>query len=301
MADVGEAAALDAVQCHPNDVGAAPPDDRADCLEEGDPVVLENLGDRTLPPLPEPLHSQKRSEASMGTLLVVGITAILAAATFGAVLLNPEFPGPARWVFPFLICCEAVVAAICLVGLLCGDPGVVRRSPGTCSPVPREVAACLDAGEVLNVASNIVVDEQTYCVRCLVWRPKGSPVHHCRICQRCVADFDHHCSVFGRCIAGRMPLRELLRARVPQCPGNLKYFVGLISAGLAGGATGLCAAAVSVTYISDAHTQRSVAICLSVVLAWLWCCCRGPLRYLCRLCRPSCPASASRVEAASAS
>ena len=38
-------------------------------------------------------------------------------------------------------------------------------------------------------------------------------VHHCSICQRCVADFDHHCGVFGRCIAG----------------GNLSSFYGLIA------------------------------------------------------------------------
>jgi hypothetical protein len=106
---------------------------------------------------------------------------------------------------------------------------VIKRSSGTCLPIPHEVLQTLQAGEDLSTLTQNVEEAQephrSYCVRCCVYRSSfeslafearqrraggnrcpmanDMPAHHCRTCQRCVAHFDHHCSVFGRCIAGK--------------------------------------------------------------------------------------------------
>ena len=140
-----------------------------------------------------------------------------------------------------LVLTEASVAVLCLLGLMLADPGEVRRTAETTRPVPREIAAALRSvtREQL-LLRNVTDGEDSYCVRCFVWRrPErhgggrrrldgctAEPVfHHCATCQRCVHDFDHHCGVFGRCIAGR-GLR-----------GNWKYFVALIAVGYCGAGT----------------------------------------------------------------
>jgi hypothetical protein len=86
------------------------------------------------------------------------------------------------------------------------DPGVVKRSPETCFPLPPKVADLIEAGatsEQIQQLGNLHGEKGSFCVRCLVWRG-GDNVqpHHCSTCQRCVTHFDHHCGVFGRCIAG---------------------------------------------------------------------------------------------------
>eukprot|EP00434_Breviolum_minutum_P032603 symbB.v1.2.028836.t1/scaffold3094.1/size63714/6 len=106
---------------------------------------------------------------------------------------------------------------------------------------------------------NIVEGDRTFCVRCLVWRPKHEPsviaeaklphwlkrrllclpgfrdgsCHHCRTCGRCVRYFDHHCGVFGRCIAGTL------------CSGNMPFFLLIIFMSFLGTCTGIVAFAVT--------------------------------------------------------
>ena len=108
---------------------------------------------------------------------------------------------------------------ICLLGLLFGDSGEIQRSPEICFPLPPEVAQRLASGETLDGLANITDEERgIYCVRCFVWRPRGS--HHCSVCGRCVRDFDHHCNFYGRCVAGP-----------PHCGGNWLWFNGMILLG----------------------------------------------------------------------
>ena len=137
-----------------------------------------------------------------------------------------------------LIYSMAAIALLCLFGLLCGDPGVIRRSEDRCFPIPDEVLRRLKDGVPTHEGlSNIVDGDRSFCVRCLLWRnrPDGYPAlvgpvqqcaraqpHHCRICNRCVENFDHHCGVFGRCIAGR------------GMRGNMKFFVLIIAMGYGG-------------------------------------------------------------------
>ena len=133
--------------------------------------------------------------------------------------------------------------------MMCGDPGVVRRTPATCLPVPDEVAERLRAGApVPETTRNITSADgtKTYCVRCFVWRDNTlggrGRAHHCRVCQRCCVNFDHHCGIFGRCIAGD-------GART----GNLRYFFTIIIMGYAGFFTTL---AVSITGLAFRFAER---------------------------------------------
>lgn len=115
-----------------------------------------------------------------------------------------------------LIWVWAAIAVLCTLYIVYGEAGVIERSPETCYPIPEEVAEKLLQGvSLVDTMANPKVGDSTYCVRCLVWRPRtddwGQKCHHCSTCQRCVTGFDHHCGVFGRCIVrGNMPCFVLL-------------------------------------------------------------------------------------------
>jgi len=187
-----------------------------------------------LPPLPTPNHKVKRWQATGGCIIITSIIGVMVAATHSvaqAAYLD-------YWYVPVaLIWAEAIFGFACLLGLMWGDPGVVKRTPENCMPLPPQVAEKLTAGESLDGLANIRGDGgRVFCIRCYVWRPatpKAIPplylfgmqvdcsvkgVHHCSMCQRCVTDFDHHCGVFGRCIAS----------------GNMRYFRGVIAVGYVG-------------------------------------------------------------------
>uniref|UniRef100_A0A7R9ZV38 Palmitoyltransferase n=1 Tax=Pyrodinium bahamense TaxID=73915 RepID=A0A7R9ZV38_9DINO len=185
-----------------------------------------------LPPLPEPDHAERRAQSAGGVCLVLSLVAAFGGVTHAVIKTSKDLPATLQLVSEGLILCEAIVALGCLAGLLCGDSGVIRRSPETCFPLPEEVARQLANGETINLSSNISVggrgSERTFCVRCFVWRSSRQRAHHCRICQRCVAHFDHHCDIFGRCIAGGAPCLGA------STWGNIVYFHGLITMGLAG-------------------------------------------------------------------
>lgn len=215
---------------------------------EGAEIAIKDL-----PALPQPHRCEQLSESMLGITVVSLLIALFVGLTQGVAVGAP--PYGAEWLALVCIYLEAAVAIGALCGLLCGDPGVVRRSPETCYPVPPEVLARLQRGESLIGLSNIT-DQQlgrTYCVRCLVWRPDGgsmgsrfpgsSMCHHCATCQRCVTDFDHHCGVFGRCIAGS------------GWRGNMKYFKCIIS--MAGCAMLTCIAPLIVRIIREPTTPHS--------------------------------------------
>ena len=59
----------------------------------------------------------------------------------------------------------------CLLGILYGDPGVVKRTPENCLPLPETVAERLQRGESLEGLDNLQHAQLgSYCVRCCVWR-----------------------------------------------------------------------------------------------------------------------------------
>mmetsp|Transcript_5177 Transcript_5177/g.11256 ORF Transcript_5177/g.11256 Transcript_5177/m.11256 type:complete len:221 (+) Transcript_5177:191-853(+) len=186
-----------------------------------------------LPPLPTPDYSARCTEACMGCTVVIVLITIFVGGTF--LSSGSGTPSAVSISCMVLICLEAVVALICLAGLMFGDPGVVQRSLETCLPFPQEVADRLANGESMNGMRNIVDGDRTYCVRCFVWRESAPPTslfgswvgatampHHCSTCQRCILYHDHHCGVFGRCIAGR------------GMGGTMGYFMTIIAMAVAG-------------------------------------------------------------------
>mmetsp|Transcript_36775 Transcript_36775/g.64768 ORF Transcript_36775/g.64768 Transcript_36775/m.64768 type:complete len:286 (-) Transcript_36775:42-899(-) len=203
-----------------------PSDERSDVEQPNGNVLLR------FPPLPAPDYTALRSQTVMGCALVLGLCVTFVTLTLVAAAYFHELPGTARRAFPSAICVEATLAIISLLGLMLGDPGVIRRCPEFSLPLPWEIEEKMHEGiplERLQTLKNLAGEGGfTYCVRCFVWRPPRS--HHCRTCGRCVRDFDHHCGVFGRCIAGS------------QLHGNMKYFVLVIAMGYLGGMT--CASCV---------------------------------------------------------
>ena len=198
-----------------------------------------------LPPLPTPDHKQQRCESSVGfsvslTRLGLGYAALVGMMSW--------WPPGARSVGLVVLYAETSIILGALLGMFFGDAGEVRRTKETLTPMPREVEERLRAEEPLKGLGNIKGDgEESYCVRCLVWRrPKPAkktcvaciPVqmcakmlimgddvaqeaHHCSTCQRCVLNFDHHCGFFGRCIA----------------EGNILYFQTMLTMAVVGPVT----------------------------------------------------------------
>lgn len=135
---------------------------------------------RLLPPLPTPDRAAQRGESVMGTLGVLVIVLFCVAGTYGGCHIM-EFEGPRYWpsaptTLLTLVYAEAALAFACLVGLLCADPGEVRRSEATCLPMPEEISLALRAGVPPASTVNIESGERTYCVRCFVWRTPEPPV-----------------------------------------------------------------------------------------------------------------------------
>jgi len=190
-------------------------------------IAMDDI--ESLPPLPLPDLLRIQTDTMMGSLLTI---TIIACQLLWTHLIAVSMDSEPADVYYTLMCILALVALMCLLGLIFSDPGVVTRSQDTCFPMPEAVAACL-AGhlsiddltnmqdDLTNMQDQAAETRSTYCIRCLVWRPTGA--HHCSVCQRCVRDFDHHCCVFGRCIAGQ------------GCSGNIKFFYGAIAAGVCGG------------------------------------------------------------------
>eukprot|EP00658_Telonema_sp_P-2_P040818 TRINITY_DN29193_c0_g1_i1.p1 TRINITY_DN29193_c0_g1~~TRINITY_DN29193_c0_g1_i1.p1 ORF type:complete len:224 (+),score=48.40 TRINITY_DN29193_c0_g1_i1:107-778(+) len=146
------------------------------------------------------------------TACILCVVGTILAASHVMALVVWELPPVGWWIALIVLYGETamvIVAIVCMAKPSTGQE--VRRSPETCFPVPSELLAALDAGElgpkgfVENVADPLT--ERTYCARCLVWRPDkgpahGKPSHHCSTCQRCVVDFNHHCQFYARCVAG---------------------------------------------------------------------------------------------------
>lgn len=184
-----------------------------------------------LPPLPRPAYFEMAMQSACGSTLVFALIAVFVGTTHFVPLADDVLPPFLWWVCFIAIHAEAVVALICLAGLLFGNPGVIRRSPATCLPMPSEVVDRIKRNMSMDGLPNIIEGGSTFCVRCFVWRPPGSvSAHHCSTCQRCVVEFDHHCGVFGRCIAGPQPWHRPFR-------GNMTYFVTIIVMGYGGAMT----------------------------------------------------------------
>ena len=141
---------------------------------------------------------------------MTGIVVVLVLITHIGSLRSGSLEGGVWWFFFLAIYSEAAIAMFCLFVILYGDPGVIRRSPETCFPLPELVKERLDRGEALDGLDNLSHEQLgSYCVRYCVWRPPSAKLknrgampddcdmsvcengsHHCRTCGRCVVDFD---------------------------------------------------------------------------------------------------------------
>jgi hypothetical protein len=203
----------------------------------------------SLPPFPRPARWSLACEWCLGHLVVGLLCCMFVAITIGVTMTQDSIA--ARF-FRHLICAEAIVAMITLLVLQCVSFGAIRRTPGTCFPLPdvleeRLLREChlepLTNGAWARAASGLgnVRDDDghrgVYCVRCFVWRSADG--HHCGECQRCVNDFDHHCGVLGCCVHGR------------GSKGNMWLFIMLISMAAVGLATTIATPIVLFTRIGD--------------------------------------------------
>jgi len=199
------------------------------CAAETESGAIESGGPTTiaeLPPMASPNRAVMRSQAATGTVVVVGLTVLLVSVP--RMVAGDALTNSIGTIFLYV---EAAVAGVCLLGILFGDPGTLKRSPEACFPIPEQVMDRLRRGAPLDL-ENVYHDGMVYCVRCFIWRRAHNQVHHCSICQRCVVDFDHHCGVFGRCIAGR------------GFRGNMGYFKSILLMALAGIITSIATVSV---------------------------------------------------------
>ena len=119
---------------------------------------------RSLPALPERHIWTMRREAVVGCTLVCLLISLLVGLTQGVALApGAAAPRPLIWAALALIYAEAAVALLCLLGLLFGNPGEVKRSPQSCFPMPERVADRLSQGESLDGLANLSSDGRTYC------------------------------------------------------------------------------------------------------------------------------------------
>jgi len=156
-----------------------------------------------------------------------------------------------------------------LEAMLRRDPGLIHRTAETSAPYPQAVVDALRQGARESLTENIQgIDGRSFCVRCFVWRPKRS--HHCKVCARCVEEFDHHCIFFQRCISGKGWGGGDFCLRT----GNWRPFVALVAAGALSSTLGLLYCALCLLSWADA---LEVGWASAVVFGVLTCCCIFPI------------------------
>lgn len=260
----------------------------------------------TLPPLPEPKYDLMRQESSRGVCLVVTASILLPFLTHYVALTaippssNENSNSTGSIVFLALIYSEAVLALVCMMGILFVDPCVVNRSPENCFPLPPEIESWLMEGGKeedgggrstwqqhrrthglqLYIKGTENAKQGVYCTRCLLWRKPGTNCFHCPTCQRCCLSYDHHCNVFGRCIAGRLRFWEPNETHGGSGVGNKLFFVTLIA--VAGWTYFTVVSAFIFACAMRFGVGYAVPIGL-VVMFVISCCCfnNGPLRTVC--------------------
>jgi hypothetical protein len=153
------------VPCGSDDGAAA-----ADTPEETEAATSD--ADLRLPPLPPPLKT-RNLEFCCGATTILTCVAIAAGVAVAVIFAPSSNLSPAaKIVCAVLVGFECLVAVISLLVIGFGDPGIVKRTPATTNPIPKDVAERLRAGEGLDGLQNFVDESRgVYCVKCCVWRP----------------------------------------------------------------------------------------------------------------------------------
>lgn len=231
---------------------------------------------KNLPALPRPDYWGQCGEASISVFTVPLICGIIIAAVY--LLVNTDVvPKEVQWSCLCVVFAESFAGIMCLLALLLGDNGVIRRNAQTCKSIPDVVLERLAHNEPQPSNNIRGSDDRSFCVRCFVWRDPTistrkltcselfsryvpnygiieevySGAHHCSTCQRCVRDFHHHCGFYGRCIA----------------KGNMVYFKMIINLGFLGITS--CLAVIPITLAYRSGALASVLSALGIVILLL--------------------------------
>ena len=129
----------------PYDVPCGDGGDDAAAADTTDQEAATNDADLELPPLPPPLKT-RNLEFCCGATTILTCVAV-AAGVAVAVIFAPSsnLSTTAKIVCAVLVGVECLVAVISLLVIGFGDPGIVKRTPATINPIPKEVAERLRA------------------------------------------------------------------------------------------------------------------------------------------------------------
>ena len=234
--------------------------------------------DKLLPPLPTPNNELMNTQMSRGCSMVVFIILSIIAITQGITLTvgggKDNLPRSVWWIIFSLIYTQAILAFICLGGLIYSDPGIIQRSHETCFPFPDEVRLALTKKMVppttTELSSTSQQQEQEdnnelppqyirssngdiFCTRCFVWRTRQrrqdegnsgddndndhSSSSPCSCC--CSPSRAYHCSICQRCVEDFDHHCSVFGRCIAGrgLKGNMKYFVSLLFLGATAGAT----------------------------------------------------------------
>ena len=162
----------------PYDVPCGDGDDAAAADKVDDQEAATTDADLRLPPLPPPLKT-RNLEFCCGATTILTCVAVAAGVAVAVIFAPSSNLSPtAKIVCAVLVGVECLVAVISLLVIGFGDPGIVKRTPESTNPIPKEVAERLRAGEGLDGLQNFVDESRgVYCVKCCVWRPRNAV--HC--------------------------------------------------------------------------------------------------------------------------
>lgn len=73
---------------------------------------------------------------------------------------------------------------------------LTQRRRGDQAEIP--YTSWTDSASVVNMCLAHSFDKIKFCKTCRIYRPPRTT--HCRVCDRCVSQFDHHCTLLGTCI-----------------------------------------------------------------------------------------------------
>ena len=115
-----------------------------------------------LPKLPRPDYCAMRGEACCGNSLVLFLIFLFVAPMQSYASVNQGKLTFTQQLWMLAIYTEAATAIVCLLGLMWGDPGTVKRTAENCFPQPEVVAEKLRNGKSLANVGNIAEDGRVY-------------------------------------------------------------------------------------------------------------------------------------------